>query len=64
MQAENHQTKRKGTPPCMREQENMKKGNRRNRFIKLYEKVNPWIIQKKIAQYSGETAILLNQRAQ
>ena len=50
--------------PYMRVLENMKEGGRRNRFIKLHESLNPWLIQKKIAQYSKEIAMLLNQRAQ
>lgn len=50
--------------PYMRVLENMKEGGRRNRFIKLHESLNPWLIQKKIAQYSKEIAMLLSQRAQ
>ena len=50
--------------PYMRVLENMKEGGRRNRFIKLHESLNPWLIQKKIAQYSKEIAMLLSRRAQ
>lgn len=45
--------------PYMRVLENMKEGGRRNRFIILHESLNPWIIQKKIAQCTKEIARLL-----
>lgn len=42
----------------------MKEGGRKERFIKLHESLNPWIIQKEITQYSKEIAMLLTQREQ
>ena len=54
----------KARTPYMRVLEKMKEGARKERFIKLHESLNPWTIQKKIAQYSKEIATLLTQRQQ
>ena len=54
----------KARTPYMRVLEKMKEGGRKERFIRLHESLNPWLIQKKIAQYSKEIAMLLSRRAQ
>ena len=54
----------KARTPYARVLENMKEGGRKERFIKLHESLNPWIIQKEITQYSKEIAMLLTQREQ
>jgi hypothetical protein len=54
----------KARTPYMRVLEKMKEGVRKERFIKLHESLNPWTIQKKIAQYSREIAALLTLRQQ
>lgn len=54
----------KARTPYMRVLENMKEGGRKERFIKLHKSLNPWVIQKKIVQYSKEIATLLTRRAQ
>lgn len=52
----------KARTPYMRVLEKMKEGARKERFIRLHESLNPWTIQKKIAQYSKEIATLLARR--
>lgn len=54
----------KARTPYMRVLESMKEGGRKERFIRLHESLNPWIIQKRIAQYSKEIAMLIAQREQ
>ncbi len=54
----------KARTPYMRVPENIKEGGRKERFIKIHKSLNPWVIQKKIVQYSKEIAMLLTRRAQ